>query len=52
MDGRGKVDLWKEARREYVGADVAGWRDVAWKSVEVSSDCLSFLSEVGSQVIN
>lgn len=25
---------------EYVGADVAGWGDVAWKSVEVSSDCL------------
>ena len=37
---------------EYVDADVAGWGDVAWKSVEVSSDCLCFLSEVRSRVIN
>lgn len=31
--------------------DVAGWGDVVWRCVEVSSDCLCFLSEVRSQVI-
>ena len=36
---------------EYVGTDVAGWGDVAWRSVEISSDGLCFLSEVRSQVI-
>ena len=38
-------------RMEYVRTDVAGWGDVAWRCVEVSSDCLCFLSEVRSQVI-
>lgn len=35
-----------------MGAHVTGGRIVMWQSVEVSSDCLNFLSEVVSQVIN
>ena len=46
----GKVDLCR-GRMEYVGTDVAGWGDVARRSVEISSDGLCFLSEVRSQVI-
>lgn len=46
----GESTYVEEAGKGYVGVDVVRWGDVAWKSVEVSSDCLSFLSELGSKV--
>ena len=32
LDRRRKVNLSKEPGRVHVGANVAGWGDVAWKS--------------------